>query len=199
MSNIHLLLRVPSFLRWPLRLHFFAPAAHAAWIASCDAATAPARSDLQIMTDYGPRKGAHEPSSSAKTDTCEPTWGVHALPLDYAPMKDYAEKARSIISFEREGACVICSEQMEHDEGLHVVCSNGNCEGVGHLACWSRHLLGQGDDPEAVMPTHGRCPKCRGAVEWGDMMKELTLREKGAKEVDKLLKTKRQCQGKGKA
>lgn len=192
MSNINLLLGVPSFLRWPLRLHFFAPAAHTAWQASCEAATEPAKDGLQVATDFGPN------TTTQQGEASDATWGIHALTLDYAPMKAYAEKTRSIISFEREGDCVVCAETLGHGEGLHVVCSNSSCEGVGHLSCWSRHLLAQEGDMGAVMPTHGRCPKCHGAVQWSDMMKELTLRERGSGEVDKLLKTKRQRQAKAK-
>lgn len=198
MSNIHLLLGVPSFLRWPLRLHFFAPTAYTAWQASCEAATVPARDGLQVATDFGPKRTASRQAASVQGEALEATWGIHALTLDYAPMKAYVEKTRSITSFEREGNCVVCDEELDHAKGLHVVCSNGNCEGVGHLECWSRHLLQQEGEPEQVMPTQGRCPKCLGAVQWGDMMKELTLRERGAKEVDKLLKTKRQRQAKAK-
>jgi structure-specific endonuclease subunit SLX1 len=199
MANIHLLLRVPSFLRWPLNLHFFAPAAHSAWLATCDVATEPLRSDLKIATDFGPN-GTKSAKSAAAEEGSEPeAWGIHSLPLDYTPMKEYAEKTRSIISFEREGKCVVCKEELDHGAGLHVVCSNGSCEGVGHLTCWSRHLLAQEGDGEAMMPTHGRCPSCQGAVKWSDMMKELTLRERSPKEVDKLLKTKPQRQAKGKA
>lgn len=199
MANIHLLLRVPSFLRWPLHLHFFAPAAHTAWLASCDAAAEPIRPGLQIATDFGP-KGAAPGKKAVADEGSEPeAWGIHALQLDYAPMKTYAEKTRSIISFEQEGSCVVCREELEHGTGLHAVCSNGDCEGVGHLACWSRHLLAQEGNEEAVMPIQGRCPSCQGAVRWSDMMKELTLRERSPKEVDKLLKAKPQRQAKGKA
>ncbi|KAH6692502.1 GIY-YIG catalytic domain-containing protein [Plectosphaerella plurivora] len=197
MANIHLLLRVPSFLRWPLNLHFFAPAAHSAWLASCDVATEPVRPGLQVATDFGP-KGAKSGKGAAAVEEASESqaWGIHSLPLDYAPMKEYAEKTRSIISFEQEGKCIVCEEELEHGTGLHVVCSSDGCQGVGHLACWSRHLLTEEGNEEAMMPTHGRCPSCHNAVQWGVMMKELTLRERSPKEVDKLLKTK---PGKGKA
>lgn len=199
MANIHLLLRVPSFLRWPLNLHFFVSAAHSAWLASCDVATEPVRPGLQVATDFGPKKAKLAKGAATAEEGSESApWGIHSLPLDYAPMKEYAEKTRSIISFEQEGKCIVCKEELGHGAGLHVVCSSVGCEGVGHLACWSRHLLAQEGNEEAMMPTHGRCPSCHNAVQWGDMMKELTLRERSPKEVDKLLKTK-QAKGKAKA
>lgn len=219
MSNIHLLLRVPSFDRWPLRMHLFVRAAHAAWRTSCAGAGEALREDVQVLTDLGSEEEASRPgtaaSSSARTgktttaqtgdpeaeadgDSDERTapWGIHSLALDYEPMKDHVEKGQSIVTFEREGRCIICDEEMEHGKGLHVVCSGSGCEGIGHLSCWSRHLLGQegkdgtgGESEEALIPVRGRCPSCRDEVRWEDLMRELTLRMRGQKEVEKLLKT----------
>ncbi|KAI0543604.1 GIY-YIG catalytic domain-containing protein [Xylaria curta] len=178
MSNVHLLLRVPSFARWPLKLHFFVPEVHKAWIKCCDTATEPLRKTIPVYTDFAPEGSSSEP------------WGIHALPLDYAPMKSYVEKTKSLYSFEREGSCVICGENLPHGEGLYATCSNTGCEGTGHVSCWSRHLLGR-NVGEDIIPVAGRCPKCHGEVLWGDMMKEMSLRLRGEKEVEKLLRKPR--------
>jgi len=64
------------------------------------------------------------------------------------------------------------------------------------LDCWSRHLLHQrGDDDGGVLPVDGRCPKCSSVVKWGDMMREMTLRVRGQKEVEKVLKRHRRAAG----
>ncbi|KAI0445064.1 GIY-YIG catalytic domain-containing protein [Xylaria telfairii] len=186
-SNLHLLLRVPSFARWPLRLHFLAPEVHGAWTKCCDTATQPLRKTIPIYTDFVPPQNTA--GEGALTEPQE-SRGIHALPLDYAPMKSYVEKTQSLYSFEREGACVVCGEHLPHEEGLYATCPNTGCEGTGHVSCWSRHFLGSdaGDD---IIPISGRCPKCDGKVIWGDMMKEMSLRLRGKKEVDKLLKKPR--------
>ncbi|OIW30344.1 hypothetical protein CONLIGDRAFT_632406 [Coniochaeta ligniaria NRRL 30616] len=200
MSNLHLLLGVPSFARWPLRLHFFNRDAHTAWEKWCATTKEPMRSGVPILTDFG-RDSSRTATSIAndkesESHAAEPSpWGVHALPLDYAPIKDYVAKGRDVFSFEREGDCVICNEHMPPDEGLYGLCSNNGCEGVGHLSCWSRHMLSEQED-ESIIPVGGRCPKCHGPVKWGDMMTELTLRLRGAKDVDKLLKKKRKAKAK---
>lgn len=120
-----------------------------------------------------------------------PKWGIHALPLDHYPLATYLEKGQNITNFEQEGTCVVCHSHLDHDKGLYAICSNGECTGMGHLACWSRHLLeqsGEHNNDTVLLPTEGHCPKCRGTVRWGDMMKELTLRTRGQKEIDKILK-----------
>jgi len=189
LSNLHLLLRVPSFSRWPLTLHFFAPDVHTVWVRWCSTASEPVREGLQVKTDFG---GTTPRNVGDGTDEAARPWGIHALPLDYAPIRDYVGKGQSIFEFEREGDCVVCGERQAPEEGLYALCTNDGCEGVGHLSCWSRHLLreetGAGD---SILPREGRCPSCHGEVRWDDMMKELTLRMRGQKDVEKLLKKPR--------
>ncbi|KAK1446701.1 GIY-YIG catalytic domain-containing protein [Colletotrichum cuscutae] len=182
LSNLQLLLGVPSFRRWPLTLHFFAKDVHKAWVSSSAKSTEPLRNTLNIVTDFGP-----DPAASSD----DVAWGIDALPVDYTHMKPYIEKAQSIITFEREGSCVVCKEALPHGQGLHAVCPNESCEAVGHLSCWSRHMLHHEEDREVVVPIQGRCPQCGGHIQWVDMMKELSLRERGAKEVEALLKVKK--------
>lgn len=188
LSNLHLLLRVPSFSRWPLSLHFFAPDVYKAWNRWCTTASEPLRDSIEVFPDFGPAKDTTSESEAPATAT-EP-WGIHALPLDYAPLKDYVAKTNSIFTFEREGDCVVCEQAMPPSEGFYATCYNDGCEGVGHVACWSQHFLGVEQD-EHIIPVSGNCPKCRGHLVWGDMMKEMTLRMRGQKDIEKLLKKPR--------
>lgn len=195
LSNLHLLLRVPSFNRWPLSLHFFAPDVYNAWNKWCSTVSEPLRKSLEVFPDFEPAKApanSSEPSISESRSskvTAEP-WGIHALPLDYAPLKEYVTKADWIFKSEQEGDCIICKKDLPPDTGLYAVCYNEGCEGVGHVTCWSQHLLGKERD-EHIMPVSGHCPKCHGDLVWGDMMKEMTLRLRGQKDVAKLLKKPR--------
>lgn len=197
MSNIHLLVRVPSFARWPLKLHFLTRDAYAAWEKWCATANEPMRPGLPIEKDFEPAKPksatvADSEAESEPEQVSNPRRGIHALPLDYEPMKDYVEKGKDVFDFEREGRCVVCTGHMSPGEGIYALCTNSGCEGVGHLSCWSRHMLPP-NEQDTIIPLEGKCPKCRGHVYWGDMMKELTMRLRGAKEVDKLLGKKRRA------
>lgn len=217
LQNVHLLLGVSSFSRWPLRLHFFAPEVYEAWnellaqLSSSPASSAaPLRASLEVLTDFKPDSAMQEAEhveytqyvdeeSSADRDVAVRPWGIDALPLEYAEVKDYVSKGRSVFEFEREGKCVVCDEALDDDSqrGLLALCTNEGCEGVAHLTCWSQHMLQQEGGSEAaakqIVPIQGTCPCCGGTVKWGDMMKELTLRTRGQKEVDKLLKPKRRA------
>ncbi|KAL1855230.1 hypothetical protein VTK73DRAFT_8622 [Phialemonium thermophilum] len=195
MSNLHLLLRVPSFVRWPLRLHFFARDAHAAWEKWCAAAQASTPPHLAVVTDFGAEvPPAQESSSSAAAAAAaaDHAHGIYRLALDYEPIRDYVAKGQDVFEFERLGRCVVCHEPMAAGEGVYAVCPGSGCEAVGHLSCWSRHMLGP-DAHDAIIPVEGRCPRCKGHVAWGDMMKEASLRLRGSQEVRKLLGKKRKA------
>ena len=184
MSNIHLLTGVPSFARWPLNLHFFSRDARKTWDSWVKSTQKSARAGLLIHEDFGP-------DTTTTTDKDEP-WGVHALPLDYAPIKAHVQKAHDLVSFEREGKCVHCQEELESGKGLYPMCSTEGCEAMGHLTCWSDQALGKSDNGN-ILPNFCQCPSCGSEVRWGDMMKELSLRIRGSKEVNKLLSTKRKA------
>lgn len=192
-SNIHLLLSVPSFARWPLRLHFFEEDVAAAWDRWCASAEDRRRPHLKIERDYRPAGEAEDASAipaEGEEGAVLPNWGIHALPLDHNPIKEYVEKGQDIFSFEREGDCLICHKSQPQDGGLYGVCPNEGCEGVGHISCWGQHLLAC-EKSDEIIPTNGNCPKCGSEVVWVDMMKELTLRTRGPAEVRKLLRKKR--------
>lgn len=208
---------MPSFARWPLTLRLFDKEIYVRWARYLASdGVEPLRATLDVVTDFKPAAVFEAEAKSKEAarrrlvddmdedgegeepeeEPKDPTWGVHALPLDYAPLAPYLEKGQNVTTFEREGNCVVCLQHLEHDKGLYAICPNGECEGVGHLDCWSRHLLHQqGDDDGAVLPVDGRCPKCSSVVKWGDMMREMTLRVRGQKEVEKVLKKRRRAAG----
>lgn len=181
-ANLHLLIGVPSFARWPLNLHFLAKDAYTTWEARLKSVGEPPKAGIEIVTDFGP---------SPESEASEPApRGIHALPLDYSPIKPYVEKAHNVVSFEQEGNCVHCHQELESAKGLHPMCPNDGCKAMGHLDCWSKHAL-IGEDDGALIPERCACPSCGGKVRWGDMIKELSLRIRSPKDVEKLLKKKR--------
>ncbi|KAK4167937.1 hypothetical protein QBC43DRAFT_366971 [Cladorrhinum sp. PSN259] len=204
LSNLHLLLRVPSFSRWPLKLHFFAPEVYAAWKRYDAKADGRLRDSLEVLRDFGGKDAAATASKSAASqrdsededDQAKTPWGIHALPLDYGPIKDYVTKGQDVFDFERQGSCVVCHKTLSPGEGLQAICTNTGCEGVGHLSCWSLHMVA---GTEEILPLEGKCPKCKGDIHWAEMMKELTLRTRGQKEVENLLKVKKRRATKSKA
>jgi len=115
--------------------------------------------------------------------------GIGALPVTYSPEKARLEKASDIIGFEREGSCTVCKNDLEHDGGVYTICPSPGCESVTHITCLSKHFLAS--EPEALVPIKGTCPSCQTEVRWVEVVKELSLRMRGQKHVEKLLRVKR--------
>ncbi|KAG9250291.1 GIY-YIG catalytic domain-containing protein [Emericellopsis atlantica] len=176
-SNVFILTSVPSFLRWPLNIHFFSRDAKNAWDNWLRHSNKEVRSGLRIFEDY----------STGEDGTIR---GVDALPLDYAALKPHASKAQEVVNFERHGDCVHCDEPLAPDKGLLPICPNENCEAMGHLDCWGKNAKEVAADGN-VLPSSCTCPSCGGEIRWIDLVKELSLRLRGPKDVEKLLETKK--------
>ncbi|KAN0099757.1 hypothetical protein V8E51_013532 [Hyaloscypha variabilis] len=194
-SNLHLLLRVPSFSRWPLQLRFFSQDVYKAWLKWCKTATEPTRDSITIIQDFPPSDLVSDnESGSPKRKKAKLTHGIAKLIVDYSNEKPHVEKGKNIVDFEREGSCAICHGELEHDAGIYTICPNKACESVSHLTCLSHHFLK--DEEDALIPVKGHCPNCKAEIRWVDVVKELSLRIRGQKEVEKLLKEKRVRKGK---
>ncbi|KAI9744197.1 MAG: Slx4p interacting protein [Claussenomyces sp. TS43310] len=218
LSNLHLLLQVPSFSRWPLELRFFAPDVHKAWVKYTARQTSDTRDNLPVFCDFPastnsantvasigeatssmtsgdaliPHRSVGSLASKPSEGKQTPEHDIHALPVTYSRLKSYLLKTKDIFDFEQEGTCSVCSELLAHDGGIYSVCPNPACGSVSHMSCLSSHFLeSQGLGSEEIVPIQGTCPKCKEPIQWIDVMKELTLRTRGQHEVAKLLKPPR--------
>jgi structure-specific endonuclease subunit SLX1 len=152
-----------------------------------------------IITDFRPLEAAGTRDCDAE-DGPRPkrrktSYGIKALDIDYEPVKPHVEKGKDITEFEREGSCTICLSSCEHDSGVYAICPTPSCESVTHLTCLSKHFLSS-EDEDSLVPITGTCPCCKTESRWVDVVKELTLRIRGEKEIAKLLKPKRARTGK---
>jgi structure-specific endonuclease subunit SLX1 len=150
------------------------------------------RDSIPIIQDYASPdqvSSGDEGASSPKSKKRKTTHGIAGLAVDYTNQKSYVEKAKEIVEFEREGSCAICKSDLEHDDGIYTICPSPGCESVTHMTCLSKHFLA--GDEETLVPIKGNCPSGNTELRWVDVVKELSLRMRGQKEVEKLLKVKR--------
>ena len=94
LSNLHLLLRVSSFARWPLSLHFFSPDVYKAWLKWCKSAAEPIQTTIAIIQDFPPPSSDKDPPISA--DERSPRSNV----LYWQPMRHYFEIIQCSLIFE---------------------------------------------------------------------------------------------------
>ena len=195
LSNLHLLLRVPYFSRWPLEIRFFSEEVYHSWQGWCERVDDQIRPGIKIFLD--PQKvdqdeeitSAQRPAKKRKIDLIG-KGGVDGVDPTYAQYQDVLTKATFILDEGDNQECEICSKTLDIAQDLFTICPNTRCQSLSHVTCLSKHFTGHGDSGQLV-PERGKCPSCQTQLQWADLMREMTLRTRGQKDVKKLLSKKR--------
>ncbi len=176
-------------------MRFFSESVYRAWLKWCKTAAEPIRDSINIIQDFPTSETASDDGlDSSKIEKGKLAHGMTALTVDYSKEKPHVEKGKNIVDFEREGACSICHSDLEHDAGFYTICPDLECQSVTHLTCLSQHFLK--DEEDELVPVKGQCPTCKAEIRWVNVVRELSLRLRGQKEVEKLLKGRRVRKGK---
>ena len=181
--NLHLLLRVPSFARWPLQLRFFSADVYESWLKWTKTSNASNERGPRITLNF------------EQQDSVTRRGGVHDLPVNYLPLKSHLQKSRSVLAEGRSLDCSICTGSMNAPASTTVICPGEGCSAASHMKCLASKFSrdeGQGN----VIPTAGLCPSCNANLQWVDLVRETSLRLRGPKEIAKLMKVPRKRKAK---
>lgn len=190
LKNLHHLLGVSSFNRWPLHLRFFAPDVYAQWERHTSKMTTRLRPDVKVhLTPVDLPKLAADVQAEMRTHFIPET--IRAIPVAYEDCKPHVEKAKAICEQDTRHECAVCGLTDTIDTSLFLICPVESCRSVSHLACMSKRLLDEEGNKEALIPLRGTCPSCLNEIEWAAMMKELSLRIHGEEDIKALLRTRR--------
>jgi structure-specific endonuclease subunit SLX1 len=190
LKNLHHLLGVGSFSRWPLHLRFFAPDVFTQWERHVGKMKTTLRESITIqVTPAEIPKLASDVSSELQTHFIPEV--IRAIPVAYEDCKPYVEKSRAIFEDERQKSCGVCKKKADSSTALVLVCPIEFCQTVSHLLCLSSKLLAERDGDDGLVPIEGTCPGCHGTITWSAMMKELSLRLHGEEELKAMFKPKR--------
>jgi structure-specific endonuclease subunit SLX1 len=163
LKNLHHLLGVGSFSRWPLHLRFFAPDVFVQWERHIAKLKTTLRKSITIqLTPAEIPRLASDVSTELQTHFIPEA--IRAIPVAYEDCKTYVEKSMSVFE---------------------------SCHTVSHLACLSQKFLAEANGQDALVPIDGTCPGCRSSLKWATMMKELSLRTNGEDELKILFKARR--------
>lgn len=86
--------------------------------------------------------------------------------------------------------CAICREGLPASGAMSLVCLKEGCNGLTHIECLSATFL-KNSSAETVVPTSGSCPSCGTKLQWVDLVRELSLRMRGEKEIAAVFKKRR--------
>jgi structure-specific endonuclease subunit SLX1 len=190
LKNLHHLLGVGSFNRWPLHLRFFAPDVFTQWERHIGKLKTTLRKSITIqLTPAEIPKLASDVSTELQTHFIPEI--IRAIPVAYEDCKPYIEKSKSMLEDGCRRACSVCKKEADTSKSLILVCPIESCHTVSHLACLSERFLAEGGGQHALVPIEGTCPGCHSPVRWSTIMKELSLRIHGEEELKTMFKPKR--------
>ena len=202
-ANLHLLLCVDSFKRWPLVVTFFCEDVYRVWRTWSERVQASIGDGLQVVLDLGGAAAPAERESAEETHE-QPggrpdRGGIECIEVGYAGLKGHLQKSMRVLANSEHLTCAICRRPTTDTTGLIATCTAEACEAVSHLKCLSDHFLSKemGEDVGPVLPRAGTCPTCERPTQWIDIVKELSLRTRGHREVEKLMKKPRTKKYKG--
>ena len=190
LKNLHHLLGVGSFSRWPLHLRFFAPDVFSQWEKHTSKMNTSLRKSITIrLTPAELPKLAPDVLSEMRTHFIPEV--IRAIPVAYEDLKPYIEKSMSFLANGKTRACGVCKKDADVDVSLVLVCPIETCRSVSHMSCLSQRFLAEEVNQDALIPIEGKCPSCHNEIKWSEMVKELSLRMRGEEEIKTLFKTKR--------
>ena len=205
-KNLHLLLHVPSFSRWPLAVRFFCEDLYHVWPSSGVWNDDKGYGNRQVSLDEGLLgESVHldnglPPSSQIRSKLSNAKCGnldrLEKIAVTYVGVKANIEKAISLLSGDSILTCKICSAELSAQNQATLICPHTDCDTTTHMLCLAKLFLSESGDQGSLIPSSGRCPGCRKATDWIDLVKEMALRTRGEKELALLMKKPRGRKGK---
>lgn len=181
----------------PLKVQFYAEDVFRVWGAWSERVNGKVRPGIKIhLEDQVASATTREGSSIGKNANPDyegiTVLGIEALEVDYKNMKSHLEKSIPLVEAGESMPCAICQVPLKLDETPALVCPGSDCASVTHISCLSQKFLNDEGNTNAVVPVSGDCPSCNNRFEWAPLVKELSLRMRGQKEISKLFKKPRQ-------
>ena len=198
-SNLHLLLRVSAFRRWPLTVKFFSEDVYDTWQSCHGQADAIIRSRIQVMFDLNRAVDVSQPanlslSSQGKGKRKREAMGqggIMGIDVGYTYLEGAIEKSTFLLADGKTINCSVCAKEIGLERGLSLICPAEGCKAASHLSCLGARFLHDEGASDSIVPTSGKCPECKSETLWVDMVKEMSLRIRGKKELAVLTKKHR--------
>ncbi|KAH7042722.1 hypothetical protein B0J12DRAFT_207813 [Macrophomina phaseolina] len=195
-ANLHLLLRVKSFERWPLSVIFFAEDVHRVWETLTRATPFKLRDGLRVelekpkVLDAFRRHGV-EDQTPDEHQTIGNGKGIDGIDTTYESSKAHLEKTRTLLERSEKMTCAVCKKRTQKKKSILLVCPEEGCNTVSHMMCLSAYFLDEEGKTNSILPVQGQCPGCKKLIKWQTLMRELSLRMRGEKEVASLFKQRK--------
>jgi structure-specific endonuclease subunit SLX1 len=189
LKNLHHLLGVRSFDRWPLNVRFFAKDVFVLWEKHTAKMAPPLRKS--IVVQLTPVEIPRLTSETTTEEAFKIPDQIQAISVAYEDCKPYVEKTKIIFEDGPPNSCGICKARVSKATSLVLVCPLEDCRTVYHMSCLSSRFMVEEGNRDSLIPIEGTCSSCHSCLKWSTLMKELSLRTRGEKELEAMFKPKR--------
>ncbi|KAL8874793.1 MAG: hypothetical protein Q9198_006760 [Flavoplaca austrocitrina] len=200
LSNLHLLLRVPSFKRWPLAVRFLCSDVYTAWQKYSEENDSKLRDGFRVFRDFDdlaePNVNPKLPASAVGEKKESPTMTIlEKIDATYSGLKPHIAKSLALAAEMRIQHCSICQNLLDPETSMFLVCPSEQCSAAYHMACLARKWTENQQPTGFLLPVSGNCVQCSREHQWIDLVKEMSIRQRGGKDLAKLMKEprKRKC------
>lgn len=197
LADLHLLLRSTYFASWPLKVRFLSEDVYRVWQAWSERVDGLLPDHIEVVLDTTAAALQDTTTTARQQINNDGGSRVQHLDIGYGGMKDYLEKSLFLLDDSERIYCGVCKERLSVNDDLIVVCSETGCRCASHLVCLSTKFLEEAKVPNQLVPTDGSCPACKRTVKWPLLMKELSLRTRGEKEIQSIFKKRRTTKATG--
>ncbi|KAF8424733.1 hypothetical protein EV426DRAFT_533014 [Tirmania nivea] len=159
LRQLDVLLRVRSFLRWPVAVRFFVEDVWDKWkeqrctIVKCG--EEPRRTNIAFILDLKLPEMEEEEVKDGKRRLVKRkkrqhaqngVGGLQGLDITYDSIQPCLQKINNLLSARNKCdllRCMICESELHHPHETTVVCPHAFCEHISHITCLSAEFLGQ--------------------------------------------------------
>ena len=114
--------------------------------------------------------------------------GIEGLDLGYSELKNHIEKSNFMLAEGKVLKCAVCAKNLGPKTAMALVCPQEDCRIASHMTCLATKFIEDEGAGAAITPISGRCQGCKVELQWIHLIKELSLRVRGEKEVAKVTK-----------
>lgn len=206
LANMQLLLGSETFGRWPLDVRFFAKDVYDNWTKKAPGFKQSPGHKLSMprpgitfsldpsFATTNPQKPGEIEKKPMKErmdifEAWDTTKALYGLDVGYQPYEEaFSKSSNDLKQDDHIPQCAVCRQLLEPATDLILHCSAFACASRSHLACLASRFLNVDGGAEALLPTNGSCPDCHSILAWKDLMMDLSLRQRGQDEIQKLMK-----------
>ncbi|KAL8681375.1 MAG: hypothetical protein Q9186_002518 [Xanthomendoza sp. 1 TL-2023] len=192
LSNLHLLLHVSNFNRWPLSVRFLCSDMYKAWLVHSKRDLGELRDGFQVFRDFEqPAEQIDEtppdPKTDQKTKKESPTMAIaEKIDVTYSRFKPHLTKNIARLAESPITTCSICADPLDLRHSVFLTCPSEGCRAISHMSCLARKWAPNHQSDGFLLPISGSCFQCGIEQQWVELVKELSLRGRGEKHLARL-------------